>query len=166
VLLLPVLRDLLENYPSSNCECSSHCSSPFASRIPESPLNAVEAALHLGDRSPATSMLVYSHRKKLGKTKLVVDVGSVSPKMQELGGPSLFEEVLHQAHTQGLDGAALPGSIYSGNVSEGSTWVLERMIFFCKKMGLAIEGREMELLSFLASLEANRVKVISWLKRV
>ena len=36
--------------------------------------------------------------------------------------------------------------------------VLERMIFFCKKMGLAIEGREMEVLSFLASLEANRMK--------
>ena len=33
---------------------------------------------------------------------------------------------------------------------------LRRMIFFCKKMGLAIKGREMELLSFLASLEANR----------
>jgi len=32
------------------------------------------------------------------------------------------------------------------------------MIFFCKKMGLAIEGREIELLSFLASLEANRMK--------
>jgi len=29
---------------------------------------------------------------------------------------------------------------------------------FCKKMGLAIEGREMELFSFLASLEANRVR--------
>jgi len=25
-----VLRDLLENYPSSDCECSSPCSSPFA----------------------------------------------------------------------------------------------------------------------------------------
>ena len=30
--------------------------------------------------------------------------------------------------------------------------------FFCKKMGLSIEGREKELLSFLASLEANRMK--------
>ena len=29
-----VLRDLLENCPSSDCECSSPCSSPFASRIP------------------------------------------------------------------------------------------------------------------------------------
>ena len=62
--------------------------------------------------------------------------------MKEVGGPSSFEEALHQAHTQDLDDATLSGSIYSGNVSEGSTWVLERMIFFCKKMGLAIEGRE------------------------
>jgi len=41
-----VLRDLLENYPSSDCECSSLHSSPFASRIPESPLNVVEDELH------------------------------------------------------------------------------------------------------------------------
>ena len=68
-----------------------------------------------------------------------------------MGGLSLFEEALHQAHTRGLDGVALPGSSHSGNVSEGSAWVLERMIFFCKKMGLTIEGREMELLSFLAA---------------
>jgi len=34
-----VLRDLLQNYPSSDCECNSHCSSPCASRVPESPLN-------------------------------------------------------------------------------------------------------------------------------
>ena len=46
----------------------------------------------------------------------------------------------------------------SGNVSEGSAWVLERMIFVCKKMGLAIEGREMKLLSFLALLGANRMR--------
>ena len=37
-----VLRDLLENYPSSDCECNSHGSSSCASRIPESPLNVVE----------------------------------------------------------------------------------------------------------------------------
>jgi len=35
---------------------------------------------------------------------------------------------------------------------------LDRIIFFCKKMGLAIEGGEMELLSFLSSLEANRMQ--------
>jgi len=146
-----VLRDLLENYPSSDCECSSHCSSPCASRVPESPLNVVEE-LHPAARSSATSVVVYSRRKKLGKTKLAIDAGSGSPNMQEVGGSSLLE------NTQGLDDATLVGSAYSGNVSEGSAWVLERMIFFCKKMGLAIEGREMELLSFLASLEANRMK--------
>jgi len=41
---------------------------------------------------------------------------------------------------------------------KGSASVLDRIIFFCKKMGLAIEGREMELLLFLASIEADRVK--------
>ena len=64
----------------------------------------------------------------------------------------MFEEPLHPVHTQGVDDDALVSAAYAGNVS------VERMIFFCKKMGLAIEGREMELLSFLASLEANRRK--------
>jgi len=157
-ILDPWLRDLLGNYPSSDCECSCHGSSPCASRIPESPLNVVEEELHPVTRSPAASVLVCSRRKKLGKTKFVVYGGLGSPIMQEMGGPSLFEEALHQAHTQGLDGAYLPGSIYSGNVSEGCAWVLKRMILFYEKMGMAIEGREMELLSFLASLEANRMK--------
>jgi len=100
-------------------------------------------------------VLVYSRRKKLRKTSLVVSE-SGSPVMQEVVGPSSFEKAMQQTHIQGLDSAALPGSTYSGNVSKGSAWVLERMVFFCKKMGLAIKGREMELLSFLASLEANR----------
>jgi len=83
VFILPVLinsRDLLENYPSSDCECSSHCSSLFASRIPESPLNVLEE-LYPAAYSPATSVLVYSRRKNLGKTKLVVDAGLGSLNM-------------------------------------------------------------------------------------
>ena len=62
-----VLRDLLENYPSSDCEYSS----PGASRVPESPLNVVEEELRPAARSPATTMVVYSRRKKSGKTKLI-----------------------------------------------------------------------------------------------
>jgi len=74
--------------------------------------------------------------------------------------------VLHQDHAQVFVGVALPRSIDSENLSEGFAWVLDIIIFFCKKMGLAVEGREMELLSFLGCLEANRMKVIIWLKRV
>ena len=43
---------------------------------------------------------------------------------------------------------------FSGTDGESSDWVLDRIIPFCKKMGLAIEGKEMELLSFLASLDS------------
>jgi len=76
VFLLPVsqfqvLRDLLENYCSSDCECSSPCSSLSTSRIPKSHLILAEKcplALSLD-----TGVLVYSCRKKLGKPKLVVD---------------------------------------------------------------------------------------------
>jgi len=70
---LKVLRDMLVNYPSSDCKCSSHSSSPAASRIPKSPLNNVEEGLHLSARSPGTGALVYPRRKKLGKAKLAVD---------------------------------------------------------------------------------------------
>jgi len=52
-------------------------------------------------------VLVYVHRKELQKAKLV-DAGSSSTKLQELAGPSLFVEVLHQENAQGLDGVALP----------------------------------------------------------
>ena len=107
--------------------------------------------------SPSTSVLVYSRRKKSRETNLVVSEEG-SPNVQEVGGPLSFEEDLPQARPQELDGAALPGFSDLGNVIEGSAWVLERIVFFCKKMGLAIEGREMELLSFLASLEANRMR--------
>ena len=40
----------------------------------------------------------------------------------------------------------------------GSLWILDCIVFFCKYMGLTIKGREMELLSFLTSLEVNRKK--------
>jgi len=44
------------------------------------------------------------------------------------------------------------------NFDRGSTWVMDHIIPMCKRMGLAIEGREIELLVFLASLEANKNK--------
>ena len=40
--------------------------------------------------------------------------------------------------------------------NRGSAWVMDHIIPLCKRMGLAIEGRETELLAFLASLEANK----------
>ena len=71
-----------------------------------------------GGREVASSSLFtiyectcYSRRKQLQKTNLVASE-SGSSIMQDVGGPSLFEEALHQAHTQGLDGVALPDSSY------------------------------------------------------
>ena len=156
-----VLRDMWENDLSPERECNSHdsspCATPCASRIPESPLKVVEEELHPTECSPSTSVLVYARRKKSRKAILVASEAG-SPTVQEKGGPLSFEEALPQAHPQELDGAALPGSSDSGNATEGAAWVLERMVFFCKKMGLAIEGRETKLPSFLASLEANRLR--------
>ena len=70
---------------------------------------------------------------------------------QDEGGPSLLEEGLHEDHAQGADGVALalPCSIDLEKLGEGSTWVLDIIIFFCKKMGLSIEGRERSCSLFL-----------------
>ena len=45
-------------------------------------------------------------------------------------------------------------------VGESSEWVFDRIILFCKRMGLAIEGKGMELLSFLATIDSlnNKTK--------
>jgi len=127
-----VLRDMLVNYPSSDGECSSHTSSPSASRILESPLNNVEEGLDMSARSPGKGALVYSRRKKLGKATIDVD-RSEPPLLQDQGGPSLLEEELHQDRAQGADGdvLALPCSIDLEKLGEGSTWVLDRIIVFC-----------------------------------
>uniref|UniRef100_A0A7C9EAQ4 Uncharacterized protein n=1 Tax=Opuntia streptacantha TaxID=393608 RepID=A0A7C9EAQ4_OPUST len=154
-----VLNDMLVNYSSSDGECSPHINSPSASRIPESPLiNA--GGLDMSVRSPDKGALVYSRRKKFGLEMAEADVRSEPVVMQDQGGQSVLEEELQQTHAQVAvgDTLALPCAFDSEKLGEGSTWVLDRIISFCKRMGLSIEGRELELLSFLGSLEANRLK--------
>jgi len=58
-----------------------------------------------------------------------------------------------QAQTDGSDGPCSPHCDQVKVVGESSSSVLDRIVFFYKRMGLAVEGREMELLSLLASLE-------------
>ena len=52
--------------------------------------------------------------------------------------------------------APLPNDGHDHNFDRGLTWVLDHIIPMCKRMCLAIEGRETELLAFLTSLEANK----------
>jgi len=65
---------------------------------------------------------------------------------------------LGQAQTIGLNESLSPLSEQVRDVDESSSWVLDRFILFYKRMGFAIEGREIELLSFLASLESIRAE--------
>jgi len=44
----------------------------------------------------------------------------------------------------------------NSNFNMGSASVMDHFIPFCRNMGLEIEGREMLLLAFIASSEANR----------
>ena len=61
---------------------------------------------------------------------------------------------LGQVQGDELDGPETPHCQFSEDGGESSDWVLDSIIHFCKRMGLAIEGKEMELLSFLATLDS------------
>jgi len=63
-----------------------------------------------------------------------------------------------QAQGVGPNGLAPPHWQLSEVAGESSSWVMDRFILFCKRMGLAIEGKEMELLCFLATLDSMNNK--------
>jgi len=57
--------------------------------------------------------------------------------------------VSHHDRAQGADGVDLACLDFSENLGEGYAWVLYRIVFSCKKIGLTMEGREMDLISCL-----------------
>jgi len=78
-----------------------------------------------------------------------------------LGCGGANEEVafpLGQAQGDEPNGPASPHCQLPEAVGESSSWVMECIILFCKRMGLAIEGKEMELLSLLATLDSTNNK--------
>jgi len=99
--------------------------------------------------------IVYFQRKEKGKEKLINEVGSCSSSLLGCEGAnegvdfSLGKAVVHCSN-----GPPYPHCEQVEVVGESSLSVLECIIYFCKRMGVGIEGREMELLSFLASLES------------
>jgi len=60
----------------------------------------------------------------------------------------------NQARADGSRGPSSPHCDQTEDFDESSSWVLDHIIFFCKRLGLAIEGKEMKLLSCLTSLDA------------
>ena len=120
-----VLRELLGDYSSSD-----NNSVGGDTVILESVFEGV-----VGDKAKRypcvtnNDCIVYSRRRERGKVKVINEVGSCSSSL--LGHGGVIAE----------DG-------------ESSDWVLDRIILFRKKMGLAIEGKEMELVSFLATLDS------------
>jgi len=89
---------------------------------------------------------VYSRRKNLRKGKVAFEEGWFIEEGEEPSG----QEV------QASDKACLSYEGHDHNFDRVSAWVMDHIIHMCKRMGLAIEGREMELLACLASLEANK----------
>jgi len=98
--------------------------------------------------------IVYSRRREKGKEKVINDFGSGSLSLLGCGGVNAEVEALlgqdqgHELHRPETQ-CQFPEC---GGDSLG--WVLDRFILFYKRMGLAIEGKETELLSFLATLDS------------
>jgi len=120
--------------------------------VPESALGEV-----VGDhaqRSPCYDLVVYSRREK-GKEKVLNVIGSGSTPLLGCGGVNTGVGVT-LGHDQGdeLDRPETPHCQFPEDGGASSDWVLDRIILFCKRMGLAIEGKEMELLSFLATIDS------------
>jgi len=87
---------------------------------------------------------------------LTIVVGNDCLRRPECGtGPEEVGQLIGQ-NVQVSGSAPLPTDGHNHNFDRGSAWVLDHIIPMCKRMGLAIEGRETELLAFLASLEVYK----------
>ena len=93
---------------------------------------------------------MYHRRKNLRKGEVVLEGGNVSSRRSE---HLVAEEVGMQPgglSAQNSEEAPLPIGGNDHLHDRGSVWVLDHIIPTCKSMGLAIEGRESELLAFFA----------------
>jgi len=148
------LRDLLGDYL-----CFDANSFGGALVILESTFDDVVAAHSpLSPYATKKDCIVYSQRKEKGKGKLINEVSSCSSSLLGCGGANeriAFSLGQAQAQAGGSNGPPSPHDEQVKVVGESSSWVLDRIIFFCKRMRLTVEGREMELVSFLASLEST-----------
>ena len=61
-----------------------------------------------------------------------------------------------QEHSSGQAGPSCPCSGHYYNLED--IWVLDRILEFCERMGLAMEGNETKLFEFLAAAEAIKKK--------
>ena len=101
--------------------------------------------------------IVYSRRKNFQKKNATIVEGKDRLRRSDCG--TVAEEGgQHAGQDVQVSGRApLPNDGHNHNFDKGSAGVLDHIIPMCKRMGLAIEGRETELLAFLASLEVNKM---------
>jgi len=131
--------------------------------VPESTFDDV-VVIHspLSPHATRKGWIVYSWRKKEGKGKLFNEVSSYSSSLLECEGTN--EVVAFSLGQAQADGSKLRMDHLLLTVSK--LRLLVKVIHGCwrilsfsyKRMGLAIEGRDMELPSFLASLESMSTK--------
>ena len=99
---------------------------------------------------------MYHRKKNMRKGEAALEGGMVSPRRPEHTAAEEVGLQLGGQLAQTLE-EAQPSNGSNGHLYDrGSAWVLDHIIPMCKRMGLGIEGRETELLAFLASLEANK----------
>ena len=99
---------------------------------------------------------MYHRKKNLRKGEVALEGGNVSPRRSEHMADDEVGLQLGGQIVQTLEEAPLSNGINDHLYDRGLAWVMDHIVPMCKRMGLAIEGRETELLAFLASLEANK----------
>jgi len=149
------LRDLLETYPDSE-SCSSASAPPC--RVSFEPLS-ISGDVQLKDplsHNQQSAWVVYHHKKNLRKGEVSLEEENVSLRRSEYmaaeeGGLQPGGQIV-----QTMEETPLSNGGNDHFYNRGLACVMDHIIPMCKRMGLAIEGRETELFAFLASLEANK----------
>ena len=147
-----VLRDLRENYPSSDGELSC-CEQPLSASVGSEHALEVGSPIHSSYHLSPKELSVYTRRKKSGKE--VAEAESVEADCVADSGPEVplglvsSTNVFVAKQTESYD-----------NLGEGSKWVLNHILEFCEKMSLEVKGKEADLFDFLFALEISRKKPV------
>jgi len=123
--------------------------------VPDSPHSVVQLQRHSSNYN-VRDCIVYSRRKNVQNKSVFDVVGNDCVERNACGMGSNDGGQLVGQNVQVSGSAPLSNDGPHQNLDRGSAWVLDHIIPMCKRMGLSIEGRETELLAFLASLEGQR----------
>ena len=147
-----VLRDLRENYPSSDGELSC-CEQPLSASVGSEHALEVGSPIHSSYHLSPKELSVYTRRKKSGKE--VAEAEGVEVDCVADSGPEVPIGLVSSTN----DFVAKQAESFD-NLGEVSKWVLNHILEFCEKTSLEVKGKEADLFDFLFALETSRKKPV------